>query len=66
MSHVDFSVVIYDVKGTWSADTERGKADNGGREEGKPREWIGTHKRQFLALVTESDRESGSVYIGMV
>ena len=33
------------------------------REEGKPRERIETHERQFLALITESDRESSGIYI---
>lgn len=33
------------------------------REEGKPRERIETHERQFLALITESDGESSGIYI---
>ena len=35
MSHVDFSVVTYDVEGTWSADAKRGKEDG---EDGQMKE----------------------------
>lgn len=64
MSHVDSSVVIHDVEGSWSADAGRGKGVGGGGEgKGEENERREAHEGQFLALITESDRKSGSVCV---